>query len=556
MVETMAAPARERTRPVDPRLLRYARASRGFFGLIAVIGVAQTAVIVAIAWLLTRAITGVIDGMPLSALTATLMWLLAAFAARAALLWLREWASARAAARVEAQLRAGLADAVGRLGPGWLSTRNSAQLAVTAGRGLDALDAYFGRYLPQLVLTVIATPVIVLVMWWQDWISGLTVLLTLPLIPTFMVLIGLATRTVQKRQWQTLKRLAGRFSDTVHGLSTLKVFGRQGRAAASIERVTDDYRHETMRVLRVSFMSGFALEFLSSISVAIIAVSIGFRLLDGSLTLAVGLFVLLLAPEAYLPLRQVGVQFHAAAEGVAATDDVFAVLDAAHDVSVPTSAVSATPVRAGDLVLRDVSVHYGERALPPVRLVARPGTVTVIEGPSGAGKSSVFAALRGAAPWTGTATYGDADVARLSPARWLAWSGQQPGLIAGTIAANVSLGDPLPDRALVATALELAMAGDLDPDAVLGVQGSGLSGGQAQRVSVARAIHRHLSGRAGVIALDEPSSALDATTEAALWENLRVLADRGATVLLVSHRTSARSIADEVVHLEAREVRA
>ena len=556
MVETMAAPARERTRPVDPRLLRYARASRGFFGLIAVIGVAQTAVIVAIAWLLTRAITGVIDGMPLSALTATLMWLLAAFAARAALLWLREWASARAAARVEAQLRAGLADAVGRLGPGWLSTRNSAQLAVTAGRGLDALDAYFGRYLPQLVLTVIATPVIVLVMWWQDWISGLTVLLTLPLIPTFMVLIGLATRTVQKRQWQTLKRLAGRFSDTAHGLSTLKVFGRQGRAAASIERVTDDYRHETMRVLRVSFMSGFALEFLASISVAIIAVSIGFRLLDGSLTLAVGLFVLLLAPEAYLPLRQVGVQFHAAAEGVAATDDVFAVLDAAHDVSVPTSAVSATPVRAGDLVLRDVSVHYGERALPPVRLVARPGTVTVIEGPSGAGKSSVFAALRGAAPWTGTATYGDADVARLSPARWLAWSGQQPGLIAGTIAANVSLGDPLPDRALVATALELAMAGDLDPDAVLGVQGSGLSGGQAQRVSVARAIHRHLSGRAGVIALDEPSSALDATTEAALWENLRVLADRGATVLLVSHRTSARSIADEVVHLEAREVRA
>ena len=556
MVETMAAPARERTRPVDPRLLRYARASRGFFGLIAVIGVAQTAVIVAIAWLLTRAITGVIDGMPLSALTATLMWLLAAFAARAALLWLREWASARAAARVEAQLRAGLADAVGRLGPGWLSTRNSAQLAVTAGRGLDALDAYFGRYLPQLVLTVIATPVIVLVMWWQDWISGLTVLLTLPLIPTFMVLIGLATRTVQKRQWQTLKRLAGRFSDTVHGLSTLKVFGRQGRAAASIERVTDDYRHETMRVLRVSFMSGFALEFLASISVAIIAVSIGFRLLDGSLTLAVGLFVLLLAPEAYLPLRQVGVQFHAAAEGVAATDDVFAVLDAAQDVSVPTSAVSATPVRAGDLVLRDVSVHYGERALPPVRLVARPGTVTVIEGPSGAGKSSVFAALRGAAPWTGTATYGDADVARLSPARWLAWSGQQPGLIAGTIAANVSLGDPLPDRALVATALELALAGDLDPDAVLGVQGSGLSGGQAQRVSVARAIHRHLSGRAGVIALDEPSSALDATTEAALWENLRVLADRGATVLLVSHRTSARSIADEVVHLEAREVRA
>jgi len=309
-------------------------------------------------------------------------------------------------------------------------------------------------------------------------------------------------------------------------------------------------------VLRVSFMSGFALEFLASISVAIIAVSIGFRLLDGSLTLAVGLFVLLLAPEAYLPLRQVGVQFHAAAEGVAATDDVFAVLDAARDVAAPTSADPATPLRAGDLILRDVSVDYGERALPPVTLFARPGTVTVIEGPSGAGKSSVFAALRGAAPWTGIATYGDADVAHLSPGRWLAWAGQQPGLIAGTIAANVALGDPDPDPALVATALELATAGDLDPDVVLGVQGAGLSGGQAQRVSVARAIHRHLSGQASVIALDEPSSALDGTTEAALWSSLRGLADRGATVLLVSHRTSARAIADEVVHLEDREVHA
>jgi ATP-binding cassette subfamily C protein CydD len=541
---------------VDPRLLRHARTSRSFFALIALVGIGQTVVIVAIAWLLTRAITGVIDGMPLPELAETLAFLVAAFAARAALLWLREWASARAASRVEAELRASLADALGRLGPGWLSTRNSAQLAVTAGRGLDALDAYFGRYLPQLVLTVIATPVILVVMWSQDWISGLTVLLTLPLIPIFMVLIGWATRSVQKRQWQTLTHLAARFSDTVQGISTLKVFGRQRRAAASIERVTDDYRRETMRVLRVSFVSGFALEFLASISVAIIAVSIGFRLLDGSLSLAVGLFVLLLAPEAYLPLRQVGVQFHAAAEGVAATDDVFAVLDAARSVVGTSRDGAASMAPSGDLVLREVAVRHGDLSLPPVSFVARPGTVTVIEGPSGAGKSSVFAALRGAAPWTGTATYGDADVAHLSPARWLAWSGQQPGLIAGTIAANVALGAADPDLVLVTTALALATADDLDPDLVLGVQGAGLSGGQAQRVAVARAIYRHLCGRAGVLALDEPSSALDATTEAALWANLRELADRGATVLLVSHRTTARAIADGVVHLEAREVMA
>lgn len=556
MTQTVPVPPRERRRPVDPRLLRYARTSRSFFVLIGLIGAAQTAVIVAIAWLLTSAITGALDGMPIGELGETLAWLTAAFAARAALLWLREWASARAAARVEAELRSGLVDAVGRLGPGWLSTRNSAQLAVTAGRGLDALDAYFGRYLPQLVLTVIATPVIVAVMWWQDWISGLTVLLTLPLIPIFMVLIGLATRSVQKRQWQTLQHLAARFSDTVHGLSTLKVFGRQRRAAASIERVTDDYRRETMRVLRISFVSGFALEFLASIAVAIIAVSIGFRLLDGSLTLAVGLFVLLLAPEAYLPLRQVGVQFHAAAEGVAATDDVFAVLDAARTAPSSPRAEQHADLSPGDLVVRELAVVHDGIGLPPVSLVAPPGSVTVITGPSGAGKSSLFAALRGAASFTGTAAYGGADVARLAPAAWLAWSGQQPGLIAGTVAQNVALGDAAPRPESIAAALELATAAEIDPQLALGVQGAGLSGGQAQRVSVARAIYRHLIGRANVIALDEPSSALDHVTEAALWTNLRGLADRGATVLLISHRTSAREIADTIVELQPREVTA
>ncbi len=321
--------ALKRSKPVDPRLLRYATASRGFFLAIGAIAVAQTVVVVAFAWLLTRAIVGAIDGMPVPDLAATLTALGAVVAVRALLIWAREAVAARAAARVQTQLRTALLGAVGALGPGWLSSRNSAALAVTAGRGLDALEAYFGRYLPQLVQTVIATPLILLVMWSQDWLSGLTVLLTIPLIPLFMVLIGLATRAVQQRQWRTLQRLAARFADTVQGLATLKVFGRQHRAAASIEKVTEDYRRETMKVLRVSFLSGFALEFLASISVAIIAVSIGFRLIDGSLALAVGLFVLLLAPEAYLPLRQVGVQFHAAAEGVAATDDVFEVLDAA-----------------------------------------------------------------------------------------------------------------------------------------------------------------------------------------------------------------------------------
>ena len=548
-------------KPVDPRLLRYARASRWFFAAVAAIALAQTAVIVAFAWLLTRAVTDAIDGMPLAALTPTLGALALVVAARALLLWAREAVAARAAARVQSQLRVALVDAIGTLGPEWLAGRNSASLAVIAGRGLDALEAYFGRYLPQLVQTVVATPLILAVMWWADWISGLTVLLTLPLIPIFMVLIGLATRAVQQRQWRTLQRLAARFADTVQGLSTLKVFGRQHRAAASIERVTDDYRRETMRVLRVSFLSGFALEFLASISVAIVAVSIGFRLIDGALALGVGLFVLLLAPEAYLPLRQVGVQFHAAAEGIAATDDVFDVLDAARARGPrPVSGVSApSPASRADgtapvLRLDAVRVRRGERQLPPVGLTAAPGSVTLIEGPSGAGKSSLFAALRGVAAFDGDASWDGVDVRALASSDWLAWAGQRPGLMTGTIGDNVALGDPVPDAAVVRRALDLACAGGLDPAHGLGVQGSGLSGGQAQRVAVARAYYRHLRGAAPVIALDEPSSALDPETEHRLWRGIRLLADDGATVLLVSHRTSARAIADDVVRLEPSEV--
>ena len=561
------APPRVGGRPLDPRLLRYARASRAFFVTLGAIGLAQTLVIVAFAWLLTRAIVGAIDGMPWPELAGILTGLAGVVAARAGLVWLREFVSARASARVQAQLRAHLVEAVDELGPGWLAQHNSAQLAVTAGRGLDALDAYFGRYLPQLVQTVIATPLIVLVMWWMDWISGLTVVLTIPLIPMFMILIGVSTRAVQNRQWQTLRQLAARFSDTVRGLSTLTVFGRQHRAVASIQRVTESYREQTMRVLRVSFLSGFALELLASLSVAIIAVSIGFRLLEGELALLVGLFVLLLAPEAYLPLRQVGVQFHAAAEGVSATDDVFAVLDEARESRRTRPADDGTTA-SGDvshgadrstlprppLVVRGLRVRYGDRTLAPVDVTADAGELVLLEGASGAGKSSVFAALRGAAAFDGEATLGGVPVTDLTPDRWLAWAGQHPGLIAGTIAQNVALGDVQPDLPTVSRALNLAGAGDLEAAHDLGVQGAGLSGGQAQRVAVARALYRYLRGAASVIALDEPSAALDATTEDLLWRSLRRLTDDGATVLLVSHRTTARAYADRVVRLETAEV--
>jgi len=545
-------------KPIDPRLLRYAPSARWYLAASALIAVAQTAVTIVFSWLLAGAITRIVDGGGTDA--AQLSLLAAAVVSRGILLWASEAWGLRAAAGAGAELRQALIAAIGRHGPEWLAQRNRAALAVTAGHGLDALDPYFARYLPQLVLTVIATPVIVATMWLSDWPSGLTALITLPLIPLFLVLIGLATRSVQRRQLRVLQQLAARFADTVQGLATLRIFGRERRAAARMRETAEQYRVETMRVLRFSFLSGFALELLSSLAVALIAVAVGFRLLSGELSLGVGLFVLLLAPEAFLPLRQVGVQFHAAAEGVAATEDVFEVLDSddpARDARPgganrrirPAEAASRdtstkTDAAGGRLVVRDLRV----RDLPPVSFDARPATVTLIQGPSGAGKSSLLAALRGAAAFGGDATIDGVDVRALEPAGWLAWAGQHPGLMQGTVASNVALGDAEPDAARIREALAGAGAAYLDPDLALGVQGAGLSGGQAQRVAVARALYR-LDGGIRVLALDEPSSALDAGTEAELWASLRRVADAGITVLLVSHRRSARDIADTVVEL-------
>ncbi|UPL13657.1 thiol reductant ABC exporter subunit CydD [Microbacterium galbinum] len=549
-------------KPVDPRLLRYAGAARGFLAASALIGVIQTAVVIVFAWLLTDAVTGAIAGRDVSA---SLLALLGTALLRGLLIAASDAAGTRAAAKTGMQLRAALIRAVGKLGPSWLAQRNQAGLAVTAGHGLEALDSYFARYIPQLVMTAVATPVLLAIMWWFDWESGLIATVTLPLIPLFLILIGIATRTVQQKQWQTLQQLAVRFADTVQGLSTLRLFGRERRAADRIESTADDYRRETMKVLRFSFLSGFAMELLASLAVALIAVAVGFRLLSGDLSLEIGLFVLLLAPEAFLPIRQVGVQFHAASEGVAATEDIFGVLDEAGDrtgavpnsgrtgissadseVSGPVSGILPELGTDAPAALTVESLRV--RDLPPVSFAAEPGAITLIEGPSGSGKTSLLAALRGAVAFEGGAALGGVDVRELSAADWTAWAGQTPGLMQGTIAANVSLGDAEPDEARVRGALDAACA-DLDPELELGVQGNGLSGGQAQRVAVARALYRQAGDPGRVLLLDEPSSALDSETEQRLWSSLRERADAGATILLVSHRRTAREIADHVVAL-------
>ncbi len=552
-------------RPLDPRLLRYAHAARRFLLIGALLGLAQTLVVIAFAWLLTRAITLTVAGEPLGTIMPTLAALAGVIVLRSVLIWLLEVAANRGAAQVKSQLRARVMAKVAERGPDWVASRQSAGLSTVVTTGLDALDNYFARYLPQLLLTVIATPILIAVILWQDLASGLIVIIVLPLIPIFMILIGRVTQSVQQEQWQALQRLSTGFLDVVGGLGTLKIYGRERRQFDRIRVITEQYRTRTMKVLRVSFLSGFVLELAASLSVALIAVSIGLRLIDGALLLGVGLFVLLLAPEAFLPVRQVGAQFHAAADGLAAAEELFAILDddAVSPRAVPAAGAADAAATAehvggapGSLRLAGVTVRRGESVvIDQVHAEFGPGKLSVLRGVSGVGKSTLVAALLGFVPLTGEITLGGVAVAAGSSRPWLAWSGQRPGLFRGTVAENVALGATsagprATDPSIIAQALDWAGASEISPATILGVNGDGLSGGQAQRVAAARAIYRVLANDCRVVILDEPSSALDAAAEADLLAGLRRLADQGRIVIVVSHRPAVVAAADHVVELQ------
>ncbi|MBM7410720.1 ATP-binding cassette subfamily C protein CydD [Clavibacter michiganensis] len=543
-------------KPLDPRLLRHSASARTMLAVGALVGVVQTAALVAFCWSLTQLVVRAIAGAQESELLPVLALAIGSAVVRGAAAWLLDVAGARGAAQVTAELRRRALRAIADLGPAWTAARSRGRLATIVGPGLDALDPYFARYVPQLILTALATPIVVVVLFLSDPLTGVTVLVTLPVIPVFMVLVGWATQEVQRRQWSRLTELASGFLDVVDGLSTLLVFGRARRQTARIRRVTEEYRVETMRVLRISFLSGFVLELAASLSVALVAVSVGVRLIGGQLDLGVGLFVLLLAPEAFLPIRQVGVQFHAAAEGVAAADDVLGILEeeratrAAPGVRAGTAAATGP---AGDaLVVRDLSVSRGDRpVLAELHATFPRGRVTAVTGPSGVGKSSLLEVILGQLPARGAVGWIDDDASSPRPPATteIAWAGQRPGLVAGTVRENVALGVAHPDDALVRRALALAAADGVDPDLVLGVGGQGLSGGQAQRVAVARAVHRALALDCPLVLLDEPSSALDAATEERLAAGIRVLADQGRAVVVVTHRGALVRAADAELRL-------
>ncbi|WP_326573503.1 thiol reductant ABC exporter subunit CydD [Actinacidiphila glaucinigra] len=537
-------------KPVDPRLLRYARATRVFLAVSVLLGLVGAGLVIAQAMIVAEIVVGGFeDGLDAGALRTPLLLLAGVGAGRAAVSWLTELCAHRASAAVKSRLRTQLLERVTALGPAGLTERRTGELTALATRGIDALDGYFARYLPQLGLAVVVPAAVLARIVTEDWISALTIALTLPLIPVFMVLIGWATQTRMDRQWQLLARLSGHFLDVVAGLPTLKVFGRAKAQAESIRAITADHRRATMRTLRITFLSSFALELLSTISVALVAVGVGMRLVHGELDLYTGLVILVLAPEAYLPLRQVGAQYHAAAEGLSAADEVFAVLETAP----PRRGTAPAPdLRTVVVELDEVAV---EGRLGPVSLRVSPGETIALTGPSGIGKSTLLSVLLGfTEPTSGRVLADGADLAAHDPAGWhrqIAWVPQRPHLFAGTIADNVRLTRPDASPAEVRAALRDAGAPDLDPATALGEGGAGLSAGQRQRIALARAF---LADRP-LLLLDEPTAALDGETEAAVVDAVRRLA-AGRTVLLVVHRPALLAVADRTVRLDGRPARA
>jgi ATP-binding cassette subfamily C protein CydCD len=540
-------------RPLDPQVLPHLLPARRPLALVVVAGVAGGVLTLAQAWAVGALVVRLVTDPAGDAWHGAALALLAVVGLRALVEHVAELAAARSAARVSGALRMRLLDgATARPAPGGPDPDD---LVLLATRGATSVEPYVTRYLPALVLAAVLPPLTVAAIWWLDWLSGLVVLLTLPLVPVFAVLVGMTTRDRAARQWRELGVLSGHFLDVVRGLPTLVAHRRAHAQVDRIGTVTDRYRRATVDTLRVAFASSSVLELVATLSVALVAVCVGLRLADASIPFETALVVLLLAPEAYWPLRRVGAEFHAAAEGTAAladATDALTALEGQHRGSVVPD----------DVALRLVDLAPGHpgssRALTePVTLdLPRHGLVAVA-GPSGCGKSTLLQTLRGELPpYAGRVLVGGTDLADVDGDWWrrrVAWLPQRPWLAAGTIRDNLLLGRPRATEdelgdVLAAVGLDDVVAAHPDGlDRRLGEDGAGLSAGQRARLAMARV----LVADRPVVLLDEPTAHLDDDTEQVLLHAVRTLA-RHALVVVVAHREAVLAEADRVVTLLPR----
>ncbi|WP_236082202.1 thiol reductant ABC exporter subunit CydD [Acidipropionibacterium jensenii] len=551
-------------------------------------GVVTAALVLCQAWLLARSISSVFTTHRTDGLAGWCLLLGAVFAGRAVTSWATEWLSHRAAAAVKSQLRGDLLGA--RLARPTDSSVSSATLITLVTTGLDALDGFYSKYLPQLVLACIVPVVLATAIGFQSLTSVIIIAVTIPLIPVFMALIGWRTETAMTRRLQVQTRLANHFSDLMSGLVTLQVFGRARAQLKGLRRTEGANRTETMRTLRISFLSSFVLELLATLSVALVAVTIGFRVAAGGMDLRTALFILILTPEVYLPVREVGARYHDSADGMAAAEAAFSVIERSQtpsNLSGPSNLAGASgrsraaggsgrlievpSPREARLVLDGLTYRYPgapSPALSGLSLAVAPGELVALAGHSGAGKTTALDCLLGfLAPDEGRILIGDLDLTGADPDTWRAWRRrlayvpQVPGLLRGTIADNLLLGTAgsaaLPSHTAPVKTLppevlrdcldrcggrSLPLNKEIDDDA------EGLSAGERRRVAMARALLRVEHGGAGMMVLDEPTAGLDDVTEADVLATLRSL---GYSVLVVSHRPQVLQDADRVVTLES-----
>nr|WP_075261312.1 thiol reductant ABC exporter subunit CydD [Cutibacterium acnes] len=535
-------------------MVRRARATLPFLAGLCVVGVATALLILAQAWLLSRGVSSVFAAHHLDGVAMWCGLLAAVFCGRACLAWLQESLAHRASASVKSQLRRDILQA--RLSRPTDATMPSGTLISLMTTGLDALDGYYSKYLPQLVLAVIVPAVLATAIGLNDLTSLVIVVVTIPLIPVFMALIGWRTEAAVAKRFKVATRLANHFADLVAGLPTLQVFGRARAQLEGLRRTEAANRSETMRTLRISFLSSFILELLATLSVALVAVTVGFRVAAGGMDLRTSLFILILAPEVFLPVRQVGVLFHDAADGMAAAEVSFGLIESGRPTA-PKSDVEIASPREVPVVISGLTHTYEgtDRAAPDgLSLRIEPGSVVALVGHSGGGKTTALSCLLGFIdPDSGSILVGDRELIGADESVWQSWRRQLayvpqvPAMMAGTVAENIRLGCSDAPEAMLRDALDRCGAAAIPLNKRIDDDAEGLSAGERRRVALARALVRVEQAEAGLLILDEPTAGLDADTEATVLEAVRA---SGASVLVVSHRRNIIAAADVVVDLE------
>ena len=542
--------------------MRYARSARRYIAATTVAGIVTAALVVAQAFLISKAVSSIVsDGAGSASIRMLVAALSGVVMARALVVLLQEIHAHRSATGTIIELRRLVLEHAARLGPRWQAL-HGAGTATLLTRALDDLEPYFTRYLPQLVLAATVTPATVLVLITQDWPAAIAVVCTLPLIPVFMILIGRMTQSVSQERLRAMQVLGDQVLDLISGLPTLKALGREQGPAEQVRALGRSYRRTTMSTLRIAFLSGAVLEFITTLSVAIIAVEVGFRLVAGRMDLFTGLLVLMVAPEVYQPLRQVGFQFHASANGVAAAEAVFQVLE----TSVPKRGTLPAPdLRSCTIELDAVSVA-ARGTWAPARLSATipPGSLVALTGPSGAGKTTTTQVLLGLlpadrgrvriVPAPGTTSQEALDLGEIDPVTWweqIVWVPQRPTIIPGTVLDNV-LPDGSGENTVPQALVEAARATGFDEvvrrlpqgwRTMVGSGGVGLSVGQRQRLALTRA----LCSTATLVVMDEPTAHLDAASEAHLLDGVRALHSSGRTVVVIAHRAALIALAERTI---------